>query len=77
MLSALRARKATAIAIAIVGRAIIIRGAIYKRRHESMYKTIQKLSKEVKSSVLLESWKSDNFMVSNRKSLILFSQLTD
>ena len=32
-----------------------------------MYETIQKLSKKVKSSFLLESWKRDNFMVSNRK----------
>ena len=57
------------IAITIVGRAITHWRAIKKRSHKSMYKTDTKLKQRVYERQLLlsQSWKSNNFMGSNRE----------
>jgi hypothetical protein len=55
-------KRATTIAIAIVGRAITIWEAIQKRSHEPIYKTHTKIeAKRLKATTLLsQRWKSDN-----------------
>ena len=55
-------KRATTIAVAIVGRAITVWEAIQKRSHEPIYKTYTKIeAKGLRSTTLLsQSWKSDN-----------------
>ena len=55
-------KRATTIAVAIVGRAITVWEAIQKRSHEPIYKTYTKIeAKGFRATTLLsQSWKSDN-----------------
>ena len=57
-----RRKRARTIAVAIVGRAIIVWEAIQKRSHEPIYKTYTKIeAKGLRATILLSpSWKSDN-----------------
>ena len=57
-----RLKRATTIAVAIVGRVITVWEAIQKRSHEPFYKThIQFEAKRLRATLLLsQSWKSDN-----------------
>ena len=55
-------KRATTIAVALVGRAITVWEAIQKRSHEQIYKTYTKIeAKGLRATTLLsQSWKSDN-----------------
>ena len=67
--SSLTPLRTTNIAVAIVGRAISIWEAIEKRSHEPIYKIYTKNeAKGLRATTLLsQSWKSDNKMGSNRE----------
>ena len=55
-------KRATTIAVALVGRAITVWEALQKRSHEPIYKTYTKVeAKGLRATTLLpQSWKSDN-----------------
>jgi hypothetical protein len=61
-LTPLRDKRATTIAIAIVGRAITVWEATQKRSHVPIYKTYTKIeAKGTRATTLIsQSWKSDN-----------------
>ena len=61
-------KRATTIAVAIVGRAITVWEAIQKRSYEPIYKIYTKIAKGLRATTLLsQSWKSDNFIESKRE----------